>query len=62
MDVQRRWLCALLTSSRYVLHNVDIMVLQGLLQNKILNKLQFEFVEFSWKQSSKLVYELKNKL
>ena len=46
MDVQRRWLCVLVTSYSDVMHSVDISVLQGVLQ--IIFKINENFNLFNF--------------
>ena len=59
MDVESRWLYAPVAFCSDVRQYVDIRVLQGLLQNNVQNKWQIEFIEFSWQQSSKVLFKLK---
>ena len=44
MDVQRRWICAVVTSCSYVRHYVSIKFLQWFLSSLVQNKCLFEFV------------------
>ena len=53
MDVQRRWLCALVPPCSDVQHYVDIGFLQWLLPFIAQYQWQFAFIEVTWQQASK---------
>ena len=53
IDVQRRWLCALVPSCSDVQHYVDIRFLQWLLPFIAQYQWQFAFIKVTWQQASK---------